>query len=314
MENVIRGAFFGAAVGDALGGPAELMSAEQIKEKYGVLKEMTGGGWLELAPGECTDDTHMILDVARGILANHAYPIEEIGHNFLRWYQSKPRDIGKTTETTFKNYMKTGNWKQAAQMTAQTINKQDSNGGLMRTLPITFGYWNNPQNMAKWSANIAQMTHASPEGSTCCIFYNTLVRLAASGNGPKRTMVSEALNMTDSHCKMMDINPSKFFWFMIRNVQTDASPVAPGGTALETLGAAVQSFLRTDTYEDALVEVVNRGQDTDTAGSITGGLAGAYYGYDAIPKRWLQDLKNKEAIDSVAQGFISFWGQRGFSR
>lgn len=315
MENLIKGAFFGAAVGDALGAPAEMMKAQEIKEKYGVLKDMTGGGWLNLQPGEYTDDTCMTLDVARGILANHAYPIEETGRNFLRWFLSQPRDIGNTTKTTFENYMRTGNWKEAASLTAQSINKMDSNGGLMRTLPVTFGYWNDLPNMAKWSAEIASMTHFSPEGTTSCIFYNFLIYMVSTHRqtAAKRTLVSRTLTMTDEHCKTIDLRPNKFFWHTIKALQENAPQIPPRGNVLDTLAASVQCFLKTDNFEDALIEIVNRGEDTDTGGCITGGLAGAYYGYEAIPPRWLDALKNKEEIMDVTEGFVSLWKQKGFS-
>ena len=64
----IRGALYGVAVGDALGGPLEFMSDRQICDAYGRVTDMIGGGWLNLKPGEVTDDTQMTLCVARGIL------------------------------------------------------------------------------------------------------------------------------------------------------------------------------------------------------------------------------------------------------
>lgn len=64
----IRGALYGVAVGDALGGPLEFMSDQQIRDAYGRVTDMIGGGWLNLKPGEVTDDTQMTLCVARGIL------------------------------------------------------------------------------------------------------------------------------------------------------------------------------------------------------------------------------------------------------
>lgn len=306
MESLLNGAFFGAAVGDALGGPVEMMTAAEIRDKYGMLRDMVGGGWLSLKPGEWTDDTAMILDVARGILANPAYPLEEIGHNFLRWYRSGPRDIGRTTRESLSNYMKTGNWKEASRMTAHTLNKMDSNGGLMRTLPVTFGYWNDMQKIAKWSAEICMMTHYSYDSATCCIFYNILIRLAAGG-GPKRPMVSRALELTDSFCREMNISPSQFFWHLIKHIQDGSPAAAPRGNALDTLAASVQAFLWHDHFEDTLLDVINRGEDTDTAGCITGGLAGIYYGYDSIPGRWLSRLKRQEEIRRVIAEFQSYW-------
>ncbi len=312
IENFIKGAFFGAAVGDALGAPVEMMKPEEIKEKYGVLRDMVGGGWLELKPGEPTDDTSMLLDVARGILANPPYPIEEIGHNFLRWYQSKPKDVGNTTKTSFENYMRTGSWREASRATAQSLSKMDSNGSLMRTLPVTFGYWNSLQNMAKWSAEIANMTHYSAEGTTSCIYYNFLIYNLKTVNQTKRAVISNTLTLTDNHCRIMGLNPSKFFWHMIQSLQEGAAPVPPRGNVLDTLASSVQCFLYTDSFEEALINIVNKGEDADTAGNIVGGLAGSYYGYDSIPRRWLDALTNKNAIMRVAEDFIELWKQKGF--
>jgi hypothetical protein len=59
-------------------------------------------------------------------------------------------------------------------------------------------------------------------------------------------------------------------------------------------------LLATDSFEEALSEVVNLGGDTDTAGAILGAMAGAYYGVDAIPQRWLDGLQNREGIEARA--------------
>ena len=59
-------------------------------------------------------------------------------------------------------------------------------------------------------------------------------------------------------------------------------------------------LLTTDSFEEAITEVINLGGDTDTAGAILGALAGAYYGIDEIPKRWLDGLQNREGIDARA--------------
>lgn len=75
IQGSIRGAMFGVAVGDALGAPLEFMSAKSIKQQHGTVRDMIGGGWLNVLPGEVTDDTQMTLAVAHGIAVRPAAPL-----------------------------------------------------------------------------------------------------------------------------------------------------------------------------------------------------------------------------------------------
>ena len=65
VRDRFRGALLGLAVGEALGAPAEFLTAEQIEERFGVITEMIGGGCHDVAPGETTDATEMMLCLAR---------------------------------------------------------------------------------------------------------------------------------------------------------------------------------------------------------------------------------------------------------
>jgi ADP-ribosyl-[dinitrogen reductase] hydrolase len=127
-------------------------------------------------------------------------------------------------------------------------------------------------------------------------------------------MVSRALELTDGFCREMGIVPTKFFWHIIRSIQKGAAPVSPRENSLDTLAASVQAFLSSESFEEALVDVVNRGEDTDTAGCITGGLAGTYYGFDAIPQRWVTAVKNSGQIEEIIASYEAYWRQKGLLR
>jgi len=64
----------------------------------------------------------------------------------------------------------------------------------------------------------------------------------------------------------------------------------PSGWIVETMQAVLQSLMATDSYENCVIDVVNRGGDADTTGAIAGMLAGALYGPEALPGRWLRAL------------------------
>jgi ADP-ribosyl-[dinitrogen reductase] hydrolase len=49
-------------------------------------------------------------------------------------------------------------------------------------------------------------------------------------------------------------------------------------------------FFKSRNFEDCLTGVINQGGDADTTGAIAGILAGAYYGMEEIPKRWLKKM------------------------
>lgn len=55
-----------------------------------------------------------------------------------------------------------------------------------------------------------------------------------------------------------------------------------------------------------MIEIVNLGYDADTNACMYGYLAGAYYGYDAIPERWREYITNKDLIDTLTRKLYTF--------
>ena len=57
-----------------------------------------------------------------------------------------------------------------------------------------------------------------------------------------------------------------------------------------------------------MLKVVNLGEDTDTVAAVAGGLAGALYGYDAIPEEWRNTLIGREYIEEMCKRASENWG------
>lgn len=69
---------------------------------------------------------------------------------------------------------------------------------------------------------------------------------------------------------------------------------------IDTLEASLWCIFNTSSFKDAVLKAVNLGDDTDTVGAITGGLAGIIYGNDSIPSEWIDVLARKDDIIELA--------------
>jgi ADP-ribosyl-[dinitrogen reductase] hydrolase len=69
---------------------------------------------------------------------------------------------------------------------------------------------------------------------------------------------------------------------------------------VQSLEAALWCFQRTSTFEDAVLNAANLGDDADTTAAVCGQIAGAFYGIPGIPERWLRILARQELIEDMA--------------
>ena len=53
-----------------------------------------------------------------------------------------------------------------------------------------------------------------------------------------------------------------------------------------------------------IVAAVSLGEDTDTTGAVAGALAGANFGAEAIPDRWLTLLQPREELEQLADELL----------
>ena len=66
---------------------------------------------------------------------------------------------------------------------------------------------------------------------------------------------------------------------------------------------ALGCLLNTNSFQDCVLKAVNLGDDTDTVGAVTGGLAGIYYSSDNIPQKWLDTLLKRQYIEELCVRF-----------
>ncbi len=288
-QDRFRGALFGLATGDALGQPVEFN-----RPGWREVREMLDGGTWGLQAGQWTDDTIMALHLASSLIANKGWvDSQDQLARYVRWYKQgelSPNgrcfDIGGTTASSLEIYIRTG-------QQGQDVPDRGSNGSIMRLAPVAMVYAFAPRRVLfDRLARSSMTTHRGPDSVAACVALGAAMRYLLIGGEKTQVFAAiEASNISIRH-KML------FCGFDYASLY----PKVHGhGGALDTFRSALWAFLSTDNFEEALVRAIGIGGDTDTVGAVCGQLAGAHYGYNAIPRRWADKVWQNESILSTAE-------------
>ncbi|MHB8131917.1 MAG: ADP-ribosylglycohydrolase family protein, partial [Mobilitalea sp.] len=156
-----------------------------------------------------------------------------------------------------------------------------------------------------YSMQIARMTHWDPEAGLTCFLYCLLAREFLNGATEKKETWEKAKKV------FLEVTPHQFQGMAqilldnfsdIENWPEDR--LIPSGYTVDTLACTLWCFFNRDSFEDTVVAAVNLGGDADTVGAVVGGLAGVYWGFEAIPKRWIEKFSPGQVarLDRLAEG------------
>lgn len=280
MLDRIKGGLFGVAVGDALGATTEFMSAEEVRERYGKVTDIMGCGYFDLLPGEVTDDTAMTIAVAKGIIQSPDNPIPAIGEEFLRWYDTKPKDVGTIIRTVFSIY--NGDWFDAAIKACEKLKGRCAgNGSLMRCLPIALAYADK-EKMEEITIWHSRMTHADDKATEACLIYNRIAFRLLQGES-----LSDAIFQEIAHTRY-------------EPMLTEAPSCLPDGYVVHTMSWVLHWLLRCESFEDVVISATNMGEDSDTVAAIAGGLKGLEAGYEQLPRRFVEKIRCGGELENLA--------------
>lgn len=267
------GLLWGLVVGDCLGSPIQFTP----KDGHQHITEMVPCHIFHTPSGYWTDDSSMAFCVAESFSRLGRYDLADIAHNFVRWYEDgfwssldHSFDIGRATHVACRAIAESGS----------LVNGQEhsqGNGSIMRFAPsyLAARALGRPEIIHE----ISDLTHASRVvRATCDRMAAILDELLATGD---TTAVSQY--STREECNN-------------------------SGWCVSTLESALWALNSTDSFEEALVAAVNLGGDSDTIGAVCGQLAGAKYGYSAIPQRWLGAISRRDKIDALFADFLTSLG------
>ena len=265
MNERLKAAVYGFAVGDALGVPYEFKPRGAFK-----CKGMTGFGTWDQLPGTWSDDTSMVLATCDSIRERRCIDPLDIMQRFAEWRNhakytahGEVFDIGTTTEMAIDNFAV----REVPAMECGVDGEYSAgNGSLMRILPLAFTDhdWQDVD-------DVSALTHADERCKQACKWFVY-------------------------YCEKLVIDPD--FPIPKRILRMKQKDIESSGYVVTTLEAALWCFGTSKSYSEAVLRAVNLGGDTDTIAALTGALSGIKWGINAIPKEWVNQLANKELIDS----------------
>ncbi|MBP1154000.1 MULTISPECIES: ADP-ribosylglycohydrolase family protein [unclassified Paenibacillus] len=292
-----QGCLFGLAAGDALGTTVEFCSPGS----FAPVHDMVGGGVFDLLPGQWTDDTSMALCLAESLLSTSGFdPVDQMTR-YRQWmregYMSSTGecfDVGNATSEAISRFEQSGEGYCGLESPHLA-----GNGSIMRLAPVPMFFAEQPALAVRYAALSSKTTHATWECVDACKFLAALI-LAALHGWSKDEMLEpgafrEWLGEEPLTPRVEEIRDGSY--------RRSEPPVIQGtGYVIKSLEAALWAFAKSTSYEEGALLAVNLGDDADTTGAVYGQLAGAYYGLEGIPARWVEMLAKRNVIRNLAEG------------
>lgn len=297
------GCLLGSAVGDALGMQTEGMIPGEIKQKFNIVFDygpgMPGSLNEKLRPGQYTDDTEQTLILARSIIEAGKFDPVLFSKKLVEHYAmivSKPgsnRGWGRTSLDSCRQLQSGTSWKESG-------GDSPTCGSSMRISPIGLLYPDNLEQLERTALESSLLTHKHPESIAGAVAVASAVSLAITNTSP-----DIILKTAGSLAKKLDpMLGNKIFSIEKMRYMPELNAFSTIGTSIMTkdvVPSAFYCFTKNPLdFSKAILSAINAGGDTDSIAAITGAISGAYLGIDAIPKKWLDKLENRDEIESIA--------------
>lgn len=299
-QDRIKGAIYGLLIGDAVGVPYEFNLPEQLPE-YAQIDMIPPKHFQKtysnISIGTWSDDGAQALCLLASLLHEGKMNAEDFMKRMCNWYQYgymaidfEVFDVGIQTAESIRHYL--------AGIPLQHVAKNDEqangNGSLMRVLPLALWHIGTDETLIEDVYAQSHVTHAHLRAKICCALYCLWARYIL-----KDMDINTAWDKAVSILREVYQNKEAELEQLEKYIRPDElDNVTGSGYVVDCLKSA-RYALQQNNYQDVIKTAISLGRDTDTTACVAGGIAGLYYGFEAIPKKWIEQLKGKEMVDPL---------------
>ncbi len=307
MRDRYVGCMVGLAVGDALGGPTEFYSYEEIRQRWPPDGVSDFVGFRGLPPGSYTDDTEMAISAAERILKAKGREVDQIldsiAEEFKMWYvgMEPARSPGTTSTASVRNLVNGVHWSKSG------INDSKGCGSAMRSQPIGLAFHDDEKMLVEIASKSSLMTHGHPVATASAIGTAFLVSKALNDT-PVLDALDDLLALTQGISDEF-IETMRYVYKAI-DIEDPADLqrlIGQGWTGDEALAWAIRSVARwPDSYDRVVLEAANSGGDADSKACIAGAIAGAYLGVESIPLSWRERVESRDLLVQLGEDLLEY--------
>ncbi|MEM9275967.1 MAG: ADP-ribosylglycohydrolase family protein [Cyanobacteria bacterium P01_F01_bin.143] len=202
--NAAKGCLLGALAGDAAGATLEFLDHDPTSEEVAWAMNMPGGGDLEVAPGQITDDGELTLCLAQALAGSKTFDLEIIARHYARWIESHPFDMGFTTSHSLGSYRnidlkKEGYATVMKKSASKSCMGSKANGSLMRNTPL--GIWGSgleATEIANFAIEDTSLSHPNNSCGYAVACYSIAIATLIKGPGNRELAFNNARAWLDS--------------------------------------------------------------------------------------------------------------------
>jgi len=304
--DIIKGVFYGQAIGDALGLGTEFLDKNQIAEYYPnglseysqIIQDKHRSRW---KIGAWTDDTDQFLCICNSIIKSGEVNEIAFAEELYKWFKDVAMGIGHTVYkvvslpqfTLYPHKAAEFIWKFSKQNSA-------SNGAIMRTSILgTYEFWDYNK-VAHNTEKIAKVTHWDSRCVGSCVVLTLLISNILSES--KLLTFDELCQIADKYDYRIQPFIEKSYTLPIEDLSLDEKNSI--GYTLKAMSAGLWAYFKAENFEDGLLRVINEGGDADTNACVAGSILGAKFGYRSIPKKYIDGLIYKDMLEEKLNKYI----------
>lgn len=300
LEDRIRGAIYGLLIGDAVGVPYEFNQPEFLP-KFDHIDMIPPRGFSRTYPqipiGTWSDDGAQALCLLASLINCNKFEDHDFMNRICNWYQygymavdAQVFDVGIQTRDAIQKYLSGV----PLDLVAKNDEYANGNGSLMRVLPLVLWHQGTDEELIQAAYAQSHITHAHKRSKLCCAIYCLWAKNIMNGQSINDGW-EHAIKYMHHYCQ----SRLDELYELEHHIQPESIEIVEGSGYVVDCLKSTYFANQAESYENTIKKAISLGHDTDTTACIAGGIAGLYYGEQAIPERWKVQLKGKEMVEPL---------------